>query len=241
MSFNPFHQFEIVPILKLSLMGHDISFTNAALFMMLAVLLVSFFFYLASRGASIIPGKVQNAAEMIYQFVGSTLSESAGHNAKPFFPFIFTLFTFVLTLNLLGMTPYGFTVTSHVIVTFAISLLILLLVIIVGFVKHGAHFLTLFLPKGTPFWLAPILCIIELLSFLSRPISLSIRLAGNMLAGHVLLKVLASFVVIMGVGGILPIPLMVVIVGFEIFVAILQAYIFTMLACVYLNDAINLH
>jgi F-type H+-transporting ATPase subunit a len=241
MSFNPFHQFEIHPIIQLSIAGHDVSFTNSALFMVAAVLLITSFFYMAARKASIIPSKLQSAAEIMFQFIDTTLFESAGHKAKAFFPFIFTLFTFILTLNLLGMTPYGFTVTSHIIVTFAIAAAIFILVTITGFIKHGLHFLSLFLPKGTPLWLAPILFVIELLSFLSRPISLSIRLAGNMLAGHVLLKVLASFVIMMGIGGFLPIPLMIIMVGFEIFVAILQAYIFTILTCIYLNDAINLH
>jgi len=241
MSFNPFHQFEIFPIVQLSLAGHDISFTNSALFMVAAVLIIVGFFYFSARCATIVPGKLQSTAEVIFQFIDNTLFESAGHKGKAFFPFIFTLFTFLLTLNLLGMMPYGFTVTSHVIVTFAIAAAIFILVTLTGFIKHGLHFLSLFLPQGTPIWLAPILFIIELLSFLSRPISLSIRLAGNMLAGHVLLKVLASFVIMMGIGGILPIPFMVVMVGFEVFVAVLQAYIFTILTCVYLNDAINLH
>ena len=209
--------------------------------MLIAVGVIVGFFYFATRYAALVPGKFQSMAEIIYQFVDATLVESAGNKSRAFFPFIFSLFTFILTLNLLGMLPYGFTVTSHVIVTFAIAGAIFILVTVTGFIKHGLHFLSLFLPQGTPIWLAPILFIIELLSFLSRPISLSIRLAGNMLAGHVLLKVLASFVIMMGIGGILPIPFMVIMVGFEIFVAILQAYIFTILTCVYLNDAINLH
>ena len=179
--------------------------------------------------------------ELIFEFVGNTLHEAAGKASKPFFPFIFTLFTFILTLNLLGMMPYGFTVTSHVSVTFAIATMIFLAVTITGFAKHGLKFLSLFLPHGTPMYIAPLMILIELFSFLSRPVSLSIRLAGNMIAGHVLLKVLAGFVVMMGVYGIVPIPFMVVMVGFELFVAILQAYLFTILACVYLNDAINLH
>jgi len=241
MSFNPFHQFEIHPIIELSLAGHDISFTNASLFMLIAVIAIASFFGMAARKANIIPGKLQNTAEMVLQLIDNTLFESAGPKAKPYFPFVFTLFNFIVILNLLGMMPYGFTVTSQIIVTFAIAATVFMLVTLTGFIKHGSHFLSLFLPKGTPIWLAPVLFIIELLSFLARPISLSVRLAGNMLAGHVLLKVLASFVIMMGIGGLLPIPFMVVLVGFEIFVAILQAYIFTILTCVYLNDAINLH
>jgi F-type H+-transporting ATPase subunit a len=241
MAFNPFHQFEIHKIVEMSAFGYDISFTNASLYMILAVLTISCFFMLATKSVQLVPGKLQAFAEIIMHFVESTLLESAGNKAKPFFSLVFTIFCFVLTLNLLGMTPYGFTVTSHVVVTFALAGFIFILVTVTGFVKHGLHFLSLFLPQGTPLWLAPILFVIEFLSFLSRPISLSIRLAGNMLAGHVLLKVLASFVLMMGVSGFLPIPFMVVMVGFEIFVAVLQAYIFTILTCVYLNDAINLH
>jgi F-type H+-transporting ATPase subunit a len=241
MSFNPLQQFKVFPIIPLSVAGYDVSFTNSALFMVVAVALIFGFFFLSSRHANLVPGKFQNVAEIIFEFIEVTLLESAGHKGRAFFPFVFTLFIFILTLNLLGMMPYGFTVTSHIIVTFAIAALVFILVTVTGFIKHGVHFISLFLPKGTPIWLSPILFIIELLSFLSRPISLSIRLAGNMLAGHVLLKVLASFVVMMGGAGILPIPFMMIMVGFEIFVAILQAYIFTILTCVYLNDAINLH
>lgn len=241
MSFNLFHQFEIHKLVEFSVMGYDISFTNSSLYMVLAVLIIVSFFMQATRKIDIIPGKLQASAEIIVEFIEGALIESAGHKAKAFFPFIFSLFAFVIILNLLGMTPYGFTVTSHIIVTFTLATAIFILVTVTGFIKHGLHFLSLFVPNGTPLWLAPILFIIELLSFLSRPISLSIRLAGNMLAGHVLLKVLAGFVMMMGVAGFIPIPFMVIMVGFEIFVAVLQAYIFTILTCVYLNDAINLH
>ncbi|MEK6733812.1 MAG: F0F1 ATP synthase subunit A [Pseudomonadota bacterium] len=241
MLLNPFHQFEITPLIKLSIAGYDVSFTNASLFMMLGIALLLTFIYSATRKASIIPGKLQCAAEILYEFVESTLIGSTGKKGKIFFPFVFTLFNFVLILNLLGMMPYGFTVTSHIIVTFILAAIVFTIVILTGFIKHGLHFLSLFLPNGTPLWLAPILIVIELFSFLARPISLSIRLAGNMLAGHVLLKVLGAFVAMMGMIGFLPIPLMVIMVGFEIFVAVLQAYIFAILTCVYLNDAINLH
>lgn len=241
MSLNPFAQFQIKSLVDISLFGYDISFTNSAMFMLIAVVLVGGFFYLSFKSATIIPNKLQSSAEMIFEFIDNTLYEAAGKSSKPFFPFIFTLFTFVLVLNLLGMMPYGFTVTSHVIVTFAMATMVFIAVTITGFVKHGLKFLSLFLPHGTPVYIAPLMILIELFSFLSRPISLSIRLAGNMIAGHVLLKVLAGFVVMMGVYGIVPIPFMVVMVGFEFFVAILQAYLFTILTCVYLNDAINLH
>ena len=227
--------------MDITLFGYDVSFTNSAMFMLIAVALVGGFFYASAKSAALVPGKLQSSAELVFEFIEATLFEAAGKASKPFFPFILTLFTFILTLNLLGMMPYGFTVTSHVIVTFAIAVMVFMAVTITGFVKHGMKFLSLFLPEGTPIYIAPLMILIELFSFLSRPISLSIRLAGNMIAGHVLLKVLAGFVVMMGVYGIVPIPFMVVMVGFELFVAILQAYLFTILTCVYLNDAINLH
>ncbi len=241
MAFNPFHQFEVYPIVDLSIMGHDVSLTNSGLFMLIAVSCISCFFYFAMRNARLVPKKLQNSAELIFQFAENTLLETAGTKAKAFLPFIFTLFTFILTLNLLGMLPYGFTVTSQIVVNFAIAIIIFFIVIIVGFVKHGLHFLSFFLPEGTPKVLAPLIIIIELLSFLARPITLTMRLGGNMLAGHVLLKVLASFVIMMGIWGFFPIPFIMIMSGFEIFVAVLQAYIFTILTCVYLNDAINLH
>lgn len=241
MSLDPFAQFKTHSLVDLSIFGCDISFTNSAMFMFIAVILIGSFFYFSSKSASLIPGKLQSSAELLFELVENTLFEAAGKASKPFFPFIFTIFTFILTLNLLGMMPYGFTVTSHVIVTFAIASLVFIAVTITGFVKHGLHFLSLFLPQGTPMYIAPIMVLIEMFSFLSRPISLSIRLAGNMIAGHVLLKVLAGFVVMMGIYGALPIPFMIIMVGFEFFVAILQAYLFTILTCVYLNDAINLH
>jgi F-type H+-transporting ATPase subunit a len=241
MSFNPFHQFEVHSVADLSLLGHDISLTNSGIFMLAAVICVSSFFYFSMRKARLVPTKLQSTAELIFQFAESTLIETAGNKAKAFVPFIFTLFTFILALNLFGMLPYGFTVTSQIIVNFALAAVIFFMVIIIGFVKHGLHYLSLFLPEGTPKALAPLIIIIELLSFLARPVTLTMRLAGNMLAGHVLLKVLASFVIMMGMWGFFPIPFIIIMSGFEIFVAVLQAYIFTILTCVYLNDAVNLH
>ncbi len=241
MSFNPFHQFEVYKVINLSLANYDISLTNSAIYMLAALSCITAFFCFAMKNAQLIPGKIQSSAEILFQFVENTLLETAGSKAKSFVPFIFTLFMFILTLNLFGMLPYGFTVTSQIIVNFAIAIAIFFMVIIVGFVKHGFHFLNLFLPEGTPKIFAPLIIIIELLSFLSRPITLTLRLAGNTLAGHILLKVVASFVILMGIWGFIPIPFIMIMSGFEFFVAILQAYIFTILTCVYLNDAINLH
>jgi F-type H+-transporting ATPase subunit a len=182
------------------------------------------------------------SAELIYGLVTDMLDQNVGPKGRKFVPVIFSLFLFILICNLLGMLPYSFTVTSHISITFALAILVFFIVTIVGFIRHGFHFFSLFLPKGTPWWLAPLMIIIELFTYLARPVSLSLRLAANMVAGHVLLKVMAGFVVTLAIYfKILPIPLMVILVGFEIFVAILQAYIFTILSCVYLNDAVNLH
>jgi F-type H+-transporting ATPase subunit a len=170
------------------------------------------------------------------------LDQSVGAKGRKFVPLIFTLFMFILTCNLFGMIPYGFTVTSHISITFALAMMVFLLVTLVGIYLHGFHFFSLFLPAGTPWWLAPLMVVIELFAYLARPVSLSLRLAANMVAGHVLLKVIAGFVVSMAIYlKILPIPFLVILIGFELFVAVLQAYIFTILSCVYLSDALNLH
>jgi F-type H+-transporting ATPase subunit a len=185
---------------------------------------------------------MQLSAELMYVLISDMLNQNVGPKGRKFVPLIFTLFMFILLCNLLGMIPYGYTVTSHISITFALAMMVFLLVTIVGFVKHGLHFFSLFLPKGTPWWLAPLMVVIEMFAYLARPVSLSLRLAANMVAGHVLLKVIAGFVVSLTIFlKIVPIPLMVVLIGFEIFVAILQAYIFSILTCVYLNDAVNLH
>lgn len=241
MSFNPFHQFEVHKVVDLAASSLDFSFTNSGFFMLTAVAAIVGFYFLAFKNPKLIPNRLQSSGEILYEFIENTLIGTSGEKSRDFVPFIFSIFCFVFTLNLLGMLPYGFTVTSQIIVNFSLASIIFLIVIVVGFIKHGLHFLKLFLPDGTPLIMAPMIIIIELLSFLARPITLTLRLAGNMIAGHVLLKVLASFVVMMGLWGFLPIPFIVILSGFEYFVAILQAYIFTLLSCVYLNDAINLH
>ena len=241
MSLNQFNQFKIKTIHDIFIGDIDLSFTNASLYMVCAVIIISLFYYLALRKASLVPSRIQSLGEIIFEFAGNTLLSTSGEKARAFIPFIFTLFCFILTLNLFGMLPYGYTVTSQIMVNFALAAIIFFMVIIIGFFKHGLHFLKLFLPNGTPLFMAPMIILIELLSFLARPITLTLRLAGNMVAGHILIKIVASFVIMMGIWGILPIPFMVLLSGFEYFVAILQAYIFTILSCVYLNDAINLH
>lgn len=242
MLHNPLVQFDIKKLIDIKVMDFDISFTNSAAYMLLASVLASTYFYLAFLNPRLVPSRLQISGEIIYNLVTDMLNQNVGSKGRKFVPVIFTLFIFILFCNLFGMIPYGFTVTSHIIITFALAILVFLMVTIVGFVKHGMHFLSLFLPHGTPLWLAPLMIIIELFTYLARPASLSLRLAANMMAGHILLKVIASFVVTLMIYlKFLPIPLMVILIGFEIFVAILQAYIFTILSCVYLNDAVNLH
>jgi F-type H+-transporting ATPase subunit a len=242
MAHSPLEQFEIGKIIDISLFGFDISLTNSSFFMLIAGALAFIYFVIAFKSQKLIPTRLQVSAEMVYNLVFDMLNQNVGSKGLVFVPLIFTLFIFILLCNLLGMIPYGFTVTSHISVTFTLAMLIFLLVTIVGFIKHGFHFLSLFLPKGTPLWLAPLMIVIELFTYLARPISLSLRLAANMVAGHILLKVMAGFVISLIIFlKFLPIPLMVILIGFEIFVAILQAYIFAILSCVYLNDAINLH
>jgi len=242
---DPIHQFNIERIVSLHPWGVDASFTNAALFMLIVVLAASALMILGTWSRALVPGRLQSAAEMTYEFVASTVRMSAGHEGMRFFPFVFTLFLFVLFSNLIGLIPYTFTVTSQIIVTFALAALVIGMVIVYGVARHGAHFLGLFVPSGVSPFLLPFLVLIEIISFASRPISLSVRLFANMLAGHITLKVMGGFVAtLLGAGAyavIAPLPLAatVALTGFELLVAVLQAYVFAILTCVYLNDAIH--
>ncbi|MCU0883942.1 MAG: F0F1 ATP synthase subunit A [Beijerinckiaceae bacterium] len=244
---SPLDQFQIKPIVSLGKIGNsEIAFTNSSLFMMLVVLAIGVFFMMATAQRSLVPGRLQSFAEMLYEFVANTLKSAAGKEGMQFFPLVFSLFLFVLTANFMGMIPGSFTVTSHIIVTFALAMVVFLTVIGVGFAKHGTHFLGLFVPGGAPALLVPFLVVIEVISFLSRPISLGMRLFANMLAGHIALKVFAGFVVslgALGIGGILgatlPLGMIVALTALEFLVAFLQAYVFTILTCVYLNDALH--
>ena len=239
---SPLAQFEIKKIFDITILGYDVSFTNSSMLMVAALIISCSFFYFALRGESVIPTRLQMLAETLFSVIDDMIKQNIGENGKRYMSFILSIFMFILICNLFGMIPYSFTVTSHISVTFILAMIVFLLVTIVGFVKHGLHFFSLFLPKGTPAWLAPLLFVIEFVAYLARPISLSLRLAANMVAGHVLLKVLAGFMVTMAFYlKPLPEPFIVILIGFEIFVAMLQAYIFTILSCVYLNDAINLH
>ena len=239
---SPMTQFEIKRIVPIDLFGIDVSFTNASLYMVVAVVLISAFLILAMGRRALVPGRVQSIAELSYEYIANMVRENLGEEGMKFFPWVFTIFIFILTLNLLGMIPHSFTVTSHIIVTFALAAMVWITVTLIGFVRHGAGFLRLFVPEGIPIWLMPIIIPIELISYLIRPISHSVRLFANMMAGHTMLKVFAGFVVGLGVlGGWAPLAFLVAFTGLEFLVAFLQALIFTVLTCIYLNDALHMH
>jgi len=243
MSTNPMHQFNVYRIgPEISFGSVDISFTNASLFMIISALTIISIFFVGTRRKAIVPTKIQLLTELSYTLVSKMISDTAGSKAKPYFPFIFSLFMFVLFCNMLGMLPYSFTVTSHIIVTFALAAVIFVGVTIIGFVNHGVGYLKLFIPSGVPVFLLPLIVIIEIISYLSRPVSLSVRLFANMMAGHTMLKVFGGFVISLGmIGGWLPLSFTVALTGLEILIAFLQAYVFAILTCIYLNDALNLN
>ena len=246
MAYDPIHQFHIEEIVPIKVGGLDFSFTNSALFMVLTVAAASAFLILGSRKRALVPSRLQSSVEIVYEFVEKTLRESAGSEGMRFFPFVFSLFMFILVANLWGMFPYFFTVTAHIIVTAAFAGAVILTVIVYGLWRHKLHFFKLFVPSGVPAVLLPFIVVIEVLSFISRPISLSIRLFANMLAGHITLKVFAGFVVALGsagavgvLGAILPLLATVALTALEFLVAGLQAYVFAILTSLYLNDAIH--
>lgn len=246
MATDPIHQFEITRIFPLEVGGVDLSFTNSALFMVATVVLGSGFLIFATMRRRLVPNRLQSSAEMLYEFVANTLRSSAGSEGMRFFPLVFSLFLFILIANLIGMFPYFFTVTSHIIITAALSILVIGLVIGYGLWRNGLGFFKLFVPQGVPGAILPFVVFIEVLSFISRPISLSIRLFANILAGHITLKVFAGFVVMMGsagwlgiLGAIAPLVLTVALTALEFLVAVLQAYVFAILTSLYLNDAIH--
>ena len=243
MSTNPMHQFNVYRIgPEISFGNVDISFTNASLFMMISALAIISVFFAGTKRKAIVPTKIQLLTELSYTLVSKMISDTAGSKAKPYFPFVFSLFMFVLFCNMLGMLPYSFTVTSHIIVTFALAAVIFVGVTIIGFVNHGIKYLKLFIPSGVPLFLLPLIVIIEIISYLSRPVSLSVRLFANMMAGHTMLKVFGGFVISLGIiGGWLPLSFTVALTGLEILIAFLQAYVFAILTCIYLNDALNLN
>jgi F-type H+-transporting ATPase subunit a len=242
---SPLDQFQIKPIVPIEIAGLNLAFTNSALWMTLAAAGATFFLVSAASGAKIVPGRLQSAAEMLYEFIAGMVRENVGDEGKKYFPFFFTLFMFVLFGNLVGLIPGAFTFTSHIVVTFTMALIIFLTITLIGFARHGTHFFSLFFPSGAPLATAPILIPIEVISYMSRPISLSVRLFANMTVGHIILKIFAGFVISLGaffvIPGVVPFSVLVGIMALEFFVAALQAYIFTILACIYLHDAIHLH
>ena len=247
MALNPMEQFTIKPIVPLHLGGYDISFTNQSLLMVIVVVAAALFLSLAVKAGRLVPNKSQSMAEMSYEFVANMIHSATGEDGLKFFPFVFTLFIFVLFCNFFGMVPGSFTVTSQIAVTFALACLVIGMVIVVGFMKHGIGFLKLFVPHA-PWYLLILLIPIEVISFLTRPISLSVRLFANMLAGHTMLAVFAGFVVSLGTAGglylgvaLAPLLLIVAIMLLELLVAFLQAYVFAILTCIYLNEALHLH
>jgi F-type H+-transporting ATPase subunit a len=247
MTVDPIHQFQInnlVPIITIG--GHQIAFTNSAMFMLIIVVGVTALLIAATAPRAVVPGRLQSIAEVSYEFVANTVRSSAGEEGMKFFPFVFTLFMFVLAANLIGLIPYSFTVTSQLIVTASLALLVFFIVVIYGFWRNGLHFLNLFVPKGVPVYILPAIVVIEVLSFVSRPVSHSVRLFANMLAGHITLQVFAGFIIMLagfGVvgwfGAALPLLLVIMLTALEFLVAFLQAYVFAILTCIYLNDAIH--
>jgi F-type H+-transporting ATPase subunit a len=245
---SPVAQFEIKPIFDLSIGGYDVSFTNSSLFMLLAIVVSSIFLISAMRKRELIPGRMQGLAEMMYEFVADMVRSNVGNEGRPYFPFIFTIFVFLLFGNLLGLIPYSYTFTSQIVVTFVMAAFVFLALTVLALFKHGLHFFSFFVPAGAPNPLIPFLIIIEVISYFVRPVSLSVRLFANMLAGHTMLKVFAGLaVMITGVGGaavagsVFPFIALIGLTGLEVLVAVLQAYVFTILTCMYLNDALHLH
>ncbi|AIB12375.1 F0F1 ATP synthase subunit A [Azospirillum brasilense] len=246
---DPLHQFQINPILQIVIAGYDVSFTNSAFFMVVAVALIYALLVFGMSGRALVPGRLQSLAEIFYEFVANMVRDNAGHDARPYFPFVFAIFMFVLFGNLVGMIPFTFTFTSHIIVTFTLAATVFVFVTVLALMKHGLHFFSFFMPHGAPLALAPILIPIEVISYLMRPVSLSIRLFANMMAGHTMLKVFAGFTVMMisGLGavgflaGLVPLAINIALTGFEFLVAFLQAYVFSILTCLYIRDALELH
>ena len=245
-AIDPIHQFSIHPVISIEVAGHDVSLTNSGLYMLLAVALTCLLVALGARGGSGVPGRLQAMAEMAYEFIAGMVRSAAGEAGMRFFPFVFAIFFFVLLSNLIGFIPYSFTVTSQIIITAALALMVFFTVVIIGVSEHGVHFFKLFVPPGVPIYILPLVVAIEVISFLSRPISHSVRLFANMLAGHITLNVFGGFVVmLLGAGAavkglaVLPFAMTIGLDALELLVAFLQAYVFAMLTCMYLNDALH--
>jgi F-type H+-transporting ATPase subunit a len=238
---NPLRQFAVHPLIPIHVGGYDLSFTNSSLLMLIAFLVIVFLFYVGTSPKAIVPGRLQGSAEIQYEFTANMVEDNAGHGSQMYVPFVMSIFLFVLFGNLLGLVPFSFTYTSHIIVTLALSLMIFILVIALSLKNHGIGFFKMFFPPGAPIFLAPLLIPIEVLSFVFRPISLSVRLFANMMAGHVMLQLFAGFTIALGLFGVLPLTFVVLLTGFEILVALLQAYVFALLTSIYLKDTLEAH
>ena len=239
---SPLEQFEITPFVHFEVGSVDLAFTNSSLAMVITIAVITLFLTFSVNTRSIIPSRVQLISELSYGFIAQLLKDTVGEQGRKYFPFVFTIFMFVLIGNMVGMLPYSFTFTSHIIVTFALAAIVFIGVTILGFAKHGMHFFSFFVIPGLPWYMLPLLIPIEVISYLSRPISLSVRLFANMLAGHTLIKVFAMFVITMPFySGVLPLAFIVALTGLEILIAFLQAYVFAILTCLYINDALHLH
>ncbi|WP_420403612.1 F0F1 ATP synthase subunit A [Nisaea sp.] len=238
---SPVAQFELKTLIPIEVGGVDLSFTNSAAWMVLAIAGVTAFLTLSMSGRRMVPGRWQLMAELSYEFIANMVKDNVGSEGRKYFPFVFSLFMFILACNLFGMLPYSYTPTSQIIVTFAMAFVVFIGVTIIALVRHGLHFFTFFFPSGAPVYMAPLLIPIEVISYFVRPVSLSVRLFANMMAGHTMLKVFGGFVIALGVFGVAPLALIVALTAFEILVAVLQAYVFTILTCLYLHDAIHLH
>jgi len=238
---SPLHQFTVESLVPIHVGTFNLSFSNSALFMVIAVALITAFLVLSTRGARLVPTRWQSLAELSYEFVAGMVRENVGHEGRPYFPFVFSIFMFVLFGNLISLIPGSFAFTAHIVVTFALALTVFIAVTLVGFIRHGFHFLSFFVPRGMPALMVPLMVPIEILSYLFRPISLSVRLFANMMAGHTMLLVFAGFILSLGVFGVLPLAIDVALILFEVLVAVLQAYVFAILTCLYFQDAIHLH
>ena len=246
MTLDPIHQFNIDNLFKIGRIAErDIYFTNSSVYMLVTVAVISLL--MIGAGRQLVPGRFQSMAEVCYEFVAKMIRSNAGADGMKFFPLVFSIFMFVLVSNVIGSIPYTFTVTSHIIVTASLALLVFFTVLIYGFYKNGLKFLKIFVPPGIPIYILPLVVTIEIISFLTRPLSHSVRLFGNMLAGHITLQVFAGFVVLLGasfgaigwIGGMVPLALTIALIALDLLVAFLQAYVFAVLTCIYLNDAIH--
>lgn len=244
---DPLHQFVVEPIIPIHVGGLDLSFTNSSLWMFIGLAVSTAFLTLSMKQASLVPGRAQVLAESLYEFVANMIRENIGPAGRQYFPLIFSLFMIVLMGNLLGLLPYSFTYTSQLIVTASLALMIFLTVIVLGVIRHGTHFFSIFMPPGVPWWLVPLVLPLEIVSFLIRPITLSVRLFANMMAGHLMLKVFAGFSVAMisigaagWLGAMFPMLFNAMLTGFELMIALIHAYVFSVLSCLYLKDTIEL-